>query len=66
MQHANKDHITLAEDWSRLTNAFHLNEAEKPPILAALAVCLARWAHLSAGAWLQKFKPDYADVTLRE
>ncbi len=63
---ANKDPITLADDWSRLSNAYHLNEAEKQPILAALAVGLARRGHSSAGAWLQKVKPAYADATLRE
>ena len=63
---AKKDPITLADDWSKLTNAYDLNEAEKQPILAALAVSLARRGHSEAGTWLQKVKPAYADAILRE
>lgn len=60
---ANKDPMTLADDWSRLSQVYHLNEAEKQPILAALAVGLSRRGHPSAGIWLQKVKPAYADAT---
>lgn len=63
---ANKDPIALAKDWSKLSKAYGLNETEKQPLLAALAVGLARRGHREAGTWLQKVKPDYADATLRE
>src|SRR5436190_1883591 len=61
-----KNPVTLADNWSKLSHAYHLNEAEKQPILAALAVGLARRGHYAAGVWLQKVKPAYADATLRE
>lgn len=63
---ANKDPIALAEDWPQLTRAYDLNEAERQPILADLAVSLARRGHSAAGDWLNKIKPAYANVTLRE
>ena len=63
---ANKDPIALAEDWSQLSKAYDLNEAESQPILADLAVSLARRGDRSAGDWLKKIKPAYADATLRE
>lgn len=63
---ANKDPITLADDWPKLRNAYALNETEQQPILATLAVGLARRGDPAAGGWLQKVKPAYADATLRE
>jgi soluble lytic murein transglycosylase len=63
---ANKDPIALAEDWSQLSKAYDLNDSEKQPILADLAVSLARRGHSTAGDWLKKIKPAYADATLRE
>jgi soluble lytic murein transglycosylase len=63
---ANKDPITLADDWLKLRNAYALNETEQQPILATLAIGLARRGHHAAGDWLQKVKPSYADATLRE
>jgi soluble lytic murein transglycosylase len=63
---ANKDPLTLAEDWSQLSKAYDLNEAESQPLLADLAISLARRGDRSAGDWLKKIKPAYADATLRE
>lgn len=63
---ANKDPITLAEDWSQLSQVYDLTEAETQQILAVLAIGLARRGHSAAGVWLKKIKPAYADATLRE
>lgn len=63
---ANKDPIALAKDWSQLSKVYDLNEVEKQPLLADLAVSLARRGHHTAGDWLKKIKPAYADATLRE
>lgn len=63
---ASKDPITLAEDWPQLSKTYDLNETEKQQILATLAVSLARRGHSTAGDWLKKIKPAYADATLRE
>ena len=63
---ANKDPLELAENWSKLSNAYDLNEAEKQKILANLAITLARRGDTAAGDWLKKIKPAYADATLRE
>ncbi|MGC1853999.1 MAG: transglycosylase SLT domain-containing protein [Candidatus Aquirickettsiella sp.] len=63
---ANKDPITLAEDWSQLSKMYDLNEAERQPILADLAISLARRGDSTAGDWLKKIKPAYANASLRE
>lgn len=63
---ANKDPIELAENWSKLSKVYDLNEAEKQQILVDLAIGLARRGHTAASVWLKKVKPAYADATLRE
>ena len=63
---AKKDPITLAEDWSQLNKTYDLNEAERQPILADLAISLARRGDSTAGDWLKKIKPVYANASLRE
>jgi soluble lytic murein transglycosylase len=63
---ANKDPVELAETWPLLAKSYDLNETEKQQILADLAVGLARRGQPTAGDWLKKIKPQYADATLRE